>query len=622
MLQNIRDNSTGWISKTIIGLIVVLLSFTGFEAILSSTSNSNNAAKVNGEEITLGALAEAKSQQHRQLAQQFGADFDSSLIDDSLLTEAALQGLITQKLLLQAADQSGFSFPDAAVDQFILLAPEFQVDGQFNADRFDQVIRQMGYSRLQFRQMIEQELRTAQLRAGIAASAFITEQEARDFARLERQTRDFSMRLIEPEFDQVAVSSDEVEAYYNDNPQRFMTDEQVIAEYIVLEKSAFFDRVEVDESALDELYQAEIANLAEQRQAAHILIEINDEVTDEQALAKAEQLLERLNKGEDFAALAKQASDDIGSAAQGGDLGFAAPGIYEAEFEDALYALDKGQVSAPVRTDYGWHLIKLLDIRTADIPSFASLKDKLMENLKTERVEQRFVEVIRDLEGLAYESADLQQPAHELSLTIQESEPFGRQGAQDLFANRQVIEAAFSVEVLEEGANSAVLELDPETAVVLRVKEHLRPEQIPFAQVSTEIQEQLIAQKAIELARQQGEALLAQLQGAESLTQAELDEHWQVIEAATRDLDGVDPQVLQTLFKMPRPADNSVEFAGIALNSGQYAVVRLTGVNDGATDLTDEELDQYQQVLASRAGQVDFSALMHQLELDAKIERY
>ena len=430
------------------------------------------------------------------------------------------------------------------------------------------------------------------------------------------------MRLIEPEFDQVAVSSDEVEAYYNDNPQRFMTDEQVIAEYIVLEKSAFFDRVEVDESALDELYQAEIANLAEQRQAAHILIEINDEVTDEQALAKAEQLLERLNKGEDFAALAKQASDDIGSAAQGGDLGFAAPGIYEAEFEDALYALDKGQVSAPVRTDYGWHLIKLLDIRTADIPSFASLKDKLMENLKTERVEQRFVEVIRDLEGLAYESADLQQPAHELNLTIQESEPFGRQGAQDLFANRQVIEAAFSVEVLEEGANSAVLELDPETAVVLRVKEHLRPEQIPFAQVSTEIQEQLIAQKAIELARQHGEALLAQLQDAESLTQAELDEHWQVIEAATRDLDGVDPQVLQTLFKMPRPADNSVEFAGIALNSGQYAVVRLTGVNDGATDLTDEELDQYQQVLASRAGQVDFSALMHQLELDAKIERY
>ena len=154
MLQKIRDNSTGWISKSIIGLIVVLFSFTGFEAIMGSTSNSNNVAKVNGEEITLDALAEAKSLQRRQLIEQFGRDFDTNLIDDQLLSEAALQGLISRKLLVQAADQSGLAFSSAAVDQFILLAPEFQVDGQFNADRFDQVIRQMGYTRLQFRRMM------------------------------------------------------------------------------------------------------------------------------------------------------------------------------------------------------------------------------------------------------------------------------------------------------------------------------------------------------------------------------------------------------------------------------------------------------------------------------------
>ena len=173
MLQNIRDNSTGWISKSIIGLIVVLFAFTGFDAILGSTSNSNNAAKVNGEEITLDALAEAKNLQRRQLLQQFGKDFDASLIDDALLSEAALKGLISRKLLVQAADQSGFAFSSALIDQFILLAPEFQVDGKFNADRFDQVIRQMGYTRLQFRHMIEQEMRTGQLRAGIAATAFV-----------------------------------------------------------------------------------------------------------------------------------------------------------------------------------------------------------------------------------------------------------------------------------------------------------------------------------------------------------------------------------------------------------------------------------------------------------------
>ena len=198
MLQNIRDNSTGWISKSIVGLIVVLFAFTGFEAIISSGSNSNNAAKVNGEEITLDALAEAKNLQRRQLMQQFGKDFDANLIDDALLSESALKGLIARKLLVQAANKSDFAFSSASVDQFMLTAPEFQENGQFNADRFDQVIRQMGYSRLQFRQMIEQEMRTSQLRAGIAGSAFVTEQEAQDFARLERQTRDFSILTIAP----------------------------------------------------------------------------------------------------------------------------------------------------------------------------------------------------------------------------------------------------------------------------------------------------------------------------------------------------------------------------------------------------------------------------------------
>ncbi len=374
MLQNIRDNSTGWISKSIIGLIVVLFAFTGFDAILGSTSNSNNAAKVNGEEITLDALAEAKNLQRRQLLQQFGKDFDASLIDDALLSEAALKGLISRKLLVQAADQSGFAFSSALIDQFILLAPEFQVDGKFNADRFDQVIRQMGYTRLQFRQMIEQEMRTGQLRAGIAATAFVTEQEAQAFADLERQTRDFAMLTIKPELDKVAVTEDEVKAYYDENSSEFLTQEQVVVEYVELEKSAFFDQVVVDDAALQELYQAEIANLVEQRHAAHILFEVTADVTDEQAKAAAQSAIERINAGEEFAAVAKEVSDDIGSAEQGGDLGFAAQGVYDPAFEDALYALENGQISAPVRTDYGWHVIKLLGVQAAGCSKLCQLE--------------------------------------------------------------------------------------------------------------------------------------------------------------------------------------------------------------------------------------------------------
>ncbi len=622
MLQNIRDNSTGWISKSIIGLIVVLFAFTGFDAILGSTSNSNNAAKVNGEEITLDALAEAKNNQRRQLIQQFGQDFDTNLIDESLLSEAALKGLITRTLLVQAADQSDFAYSSAAIDQFILLAPEFQDNGQFSADRFDQVIRQMGYTRLQFRKMIEEEMRTNQLRAGIGASAFVTQQEANAFARLERQTRDFSMLSIKPDFDQVAVSAEQIETYYNDHKTDFMTDEQVIVEYIEFKKSTLFDQVTVDDGQLQELYQAEIANLAEQRRAAHILIEISDDVTDEQARTKAEEAIARINAGESFAAVATELSDDLGSAQQGGDLGFATQGVYEPEFEEALYALEQDQISEPVRTEYGWHVIQLLDIEEADIPTFDSLKDKLAQSLKAQEVEQRFVETIKDLEGLAYESADLQQPASELGLDIQVSEAFGREGKEGLFANRQVLAAAFSTEVLEEGANSLVIELDPETIIVLRVKDHLRPQQIELAEVRQQIEQQLVNKQAIEQAQTRGTALLARLKESQAPVTQTQEAEWQTVEAAMRDQENVDPQVLQTLFKMPKPEVDSAQFAGLSLADGSYVVLQLTGVSDPETPLNAEELAQYQQILASRAGQVDFNALMQQLELDAKIQRF
>ena len=622
MLQNIRDNSTGWISKSIIGLIVVLFAFTGFDAILGSTSNSNNAAKVNGEEITLDALAEAKNLQRRQLLQQFGKDFDASLIDDALLSEAALKGLISRKLLVQAADQSGFAFSSALIDQFILLAPEFQVDGKFNADRFDQVIRQMGYTRLQFRHMIEQEMRTGQLRAGIAATAFVTEQEAQAFADLERQTRDFATLTIKPALDKVTVTDEDAKTYYSENASEFLTPEQVVVEYIELDKKAFFDQVTVDDAALQEMYQAEIANLAEQRHAAHILFEVSGDVTEAQAKEAAQNAIERINAGEDFAAVAKEMSDDIGSAEQGGDLGFAAQGVYDPAFEDALYALEKEQVSVPVRTDYGWHVIKLLDVQAADIPTFASLKDKLSQDLKTQQVEQRFVEAVRDLESAAYESADLQQPASELGLEIKVSEPFGREGLEGLFANRQVLQAAFSTEVLEEGANSTAIELDPETTVVLRVKEHKRPEPIEFAEVSTQIREQLIAQRAIEHARSQGEALLSSLQEGQTSVEQAQQEAWQVVEAATRGQENIDPEVLQALFKMPKPETGAAKFAGLNLSNGDYVVVRLTGVNAADVSLSGSELKQYRDILASRAGQVDFNAFLQQLELDAKIQRF
>ena len=176
MLQNIRDNSQGWIAKTIIGIIVALMAFTGIEAIFqASTNTKQDVAKVNGEVITQTELSQAVDMQRRQLMQQLGKDFDASLLDEKLLRDAALKGLIDRKLLLQGAADSKFGFSEAALDQVILQTPEFQVDGKFSAERFDQVIRQLGYSRLQFRQMLTQEMLIGQVRAGIAGSGFVTD---------------------------------------------------------------------------------------------------------------------------------------------------------------------------------------------------------------------------------------------------------------------------------------------------------------------------------------------------------------------------------------------------------------------------------------------------------------
>jgi peptidyl-prolyl cis-trans isomerase D len=623
MLQNIRDNSQGWIAKTIIGVIVALMALTGFDAIFKATTHSNEAAKVNGEEISQNELSQAVDMQRRQLMQQLGKDFDASLLDEKMLREAALKGLIDRKLLLQGAVDSKFAFSEAALDQVILQTPEFLVDGKFSPERFDQVIRQLGYSRLQFRQMLAQEMLIGQLRAGLAGSGFVTDAQVLAFARLEKQTRDFASLNIKLDPAAVKLTDDEVKAYYDEHAKEFMTPDQVVVDYLELKKASFFDQVSVKDEDLQAQYQKETANLSEQRRAAHILIEVNDKVNEAQAKAKIDEVQQRLAKGESFEALAKEFSQDPGSAANGGDLGYAGPGVYDPTFEKALYALNKDQVSAPVRTDFGWHLIKLLGVEAPQVPSFASLKDKLTKELKAQQVEQRFVEATKQLEDSSFEASDLAQPAQELKLTVHTSAPFGREGGEGVAANRAVVQAAFSPEVLDEGGNSTAIELDPETVVVLRAKEHRKPEQLPLESVAASIRTQLTKEHASADAKTKAEALIASLRdGKTPLDKAVDGQNWKATKAATRGQEGVDPAVLQALFRMPKPAaKDKPSFNSVTLADGSLVIVRLDGVNEAAAP-SEEEKTQYRRFLASRIGQQDFAAYRKQLESQADIKRF
>lgn len=617
MLQNIRDNSQGWIAKTIIGVIVVLMALTGFDAIIQSTSNSQNAADVNGEKITQSSLNAAVDMQRRQLIQQFGKDFDASLLDDKLLRQASLDSLVDRTLLLQGAKEAGMGFSDASLDQLILQTPAFQVDGKFNAARFDQILQQQGMGRMEFRERLKQDVLVSQLQASLAASNFVTDAELENFVRLDKQTRDFASQTIHIDTKSIDISDDELKAYYDEHKDQYMSPEQVVVEYVELRKESFFAQAEASDEELQALYQKEIANLAEQRRAAHILLEVNDKLSDEQAKAKLAEVAERLKQGEDFAKLAEEVSQDPGSASNGGDLGFAGPGVYDPEFEKSLYALKKDEVSAPVRSSFGWHLIKLLDVQAPEVPSFDSLKAKLEREVKAQQVEQRFVEAAKELEEASFEASDLAQPAQELGLQVQTSGAFGREGGEGVAANRQVVQAAFSPEVLEDGANSGAIELDPDTTLVLRVKEHKKPTLLPLEEVSVGIRDTLSRKKASEAAKAEGEALLAQLRdgGASG-------KDWKVVEAATRSQEGVEPEVLQALFRMAKPEDGKSSFAGLTLNNGDYVVLRLDGVGQAKAELSAEEKTSYRRFLASRAGQQDFAAYREQLKESADIERF
>jgi peptidyl-prolyl cis-trans isomerase D len=619
MLQNIRDNSQGWIAKTIIGLIVVLMALTGVDAIVTGTSNNQSAAQVNGESISLNQLSQAVEMQRRQLLQQLGQGFDASALDEKLLREASLKGLIERALLLQGATDAKFAFSQQALDQVIVQTPDFLVDGRFSAERFDQVLRQLGYSRLQFRQMLEQEMLIGQLRAGLSGSSFATDEEAAAFARLEKQTRDFSQYRIKADAAKVQLSDDDVKAFYEANKSQFTSPEQVVLEYVELKKEAFFSEIKVSEDDLSAAYNAQVDSLEEQRQAAHILIEVAAGASDEQAKNQIETIQKRLQQGEDFAALAKQFSQDTGSAKEGGNLGYAGKGVYDPAFEQALYALRQGEVSAPVRTAFGWHLIKLLGVQTPQVPSFSSVREKLEHDLKSQRADQRFIEVSKQLEDAAFESSDLTQPAQELGLSVQTSEAFGRQGdRQGIGSNRQVVQAAFSQEVLDDGSNSSAIELDPNTLVVVRVKEHRKPEQLMLEQVGDSIRRQLAQSRAADAAKAAGEALIVALRDGKP----EGGVTWTHFEASGRNQDGVDPRVLQALFRMPRPEGDQPQFAGLSLNGGDFVVLRLNGVSEPVSLTAEQDKVQYRRFLSSRTGQQDFAAFRKLLETKADIERY
>tara|TARA_R100001377_G_scaffold83288_1_gene64601 strand:+ start:1641 stop:3527 length:1887 start_codon:yes stop_codon:yes gene_type:complete len=583
MLQTIRENSQGLIAKVIIGFIIAVMALFGVESIVGGLANNGTVAEVNGEKITEPELATNV----QNLLASVGGDLGD--LDEGLLRQIALNQLVEDRLMRQATQDANMTISSDAIDRQIINSPQFQIGGVFNSDLALRTMATQGFTVQGYRAALEQQMVVGQLVNAFASTSFVTEAELDRMAALSSQTRDFRFVSVtlgnrtmgEP------IPAEQIEAYYQNNEAQFMLDEEVSIKYVVLDKSAIFDEVSVNEAAVRAQYDVESSafNSASQRRASHILLETGSGLTEEEAMSQAADLKSRLDAGEDFGALALEASSDTISAQEGGDIGYTDGSAFPTAVEEALNALEVGEVSAPVLSEFGVHLVKLTENTVNEYPPFEEVAERIRRDLSTAEVDALYFSRLEDLANLAFETTGLDDISSELGLEVVDSELFSRLGGStDITSNANIIAAAFSDETLLDGNNSDVIELGDNRAVVLHVGQHNESTLQPLEEVRGEIAAILRTELEKERASALGQSLLSSLQAGTSIDDVLVENELQWIEQddATRDQPGLNGEVLQSVFSMPSPTEGESIYNGFSLSNGTYIVLELQEVTRGS----------------------------------------
>ena len=580
MLQNIRDKIEGPLAKVILALIVIPFAAFGIDAFF--TGGVPEVARVNGEAVTEPELAQNIELERRRLLAQMQDNVDASLLDEARLRGPVLETLIDRKLLRQVAERSGFRVGDAMLNQLIVDNESFHENGVFSQARFQGILASNGMSPAQFKDLMREELMISQVTNGLEISEFATDVEMGNVARLTQQTLDVQYFSVPVEGAEagVAVPDDRIAAYYEENKSEFRTEETLQVEYVELKLADLFQPVAGEEVRAEYERRRESFEGAEERHAAHIMLA---SLPDAEAQARLAALRERASAGEDFATLARDNSEDAGSAPTGGDLGFSRGDAFPAEFEAALKSLKPGEVSPPVKTDSGWHLVKLLELRQQTAPSFDEMRASIETELQRRAAEPVFVERSDRLADLTFNSDDLAEASGELGLERKLSPEFGRRGGEGMFADARVIAAAFGEDVLANRQNSERIELDDEHVVVLRLKEHKPSRQQELAEVEARIRDLLRESMVREKVRAQAEQLLARLDQGQSIEQIAKAGGYEpkLVKHYGRDAPGIPAELGEALFKTPRGADGSGRGTVVAA-SGDALVYRFENFRDGA----------------------------------------
>lgn len=627
MLQTIHDKSKGILGIVIVILIGATFALWGIGDYLGGATEKA-AAKVDDMEISQGEYEQALARQRQNMEQRFGGQLPESPLFEQQMKEQVIEQLISQRVLLKMAEEQGYRIADPILAQRIRNMEAFQQDGVFMQDNYQAIVESTGMAVKEFENRFRQDLKIQQLQDGLSASAFLGKIELELINRLQRQQRDFAYLSFSAAdyMNGAEVTEAEIEEAYEANRGRYMHPESMSVSYVELTAESMAKEVDVDEEAVRRMYDDYVSSLAgrEQRKASHILIAAsstdNDELQNKQA--KAESLLTRIQSGENFADLAKELSDDPGSASRGGDLGWVSRGMMVPEFEKALFALAKGAVSGVVKSSYGFHVIRLDDIKAEAIDSFETKRAELETQYRAQIIEDRFYEQSELMATTAYENdGSLQPVADALGLSVKTSPQFNRQAGTGIAMNEKVRKAAFDAAVKTDGRNSDIIEVAKQHAVVLRVNTHTPAKQKTLDEVKNLVASTLRAEKARAAAESAAADALKRLEAGESLVDVAKATDGKLTDAGKidRSNQATDPQILSAVFSMSKPASGKAGYRQIETAMGS-AVIALRAVESNA-QASAEDLAILSGQFAGQQANLEMSALVDYLKSQADINR-
>jgi len=620
MLQNIRQHTQGTTARLMIGLIVIAFAGWGVRSILVN-GGGNEIADVNGEKISPQELQLAIQNQKRRLFAIYGNSIDPAMLDEEQLKPRSLEALINRKLLLQSARAMGLAISEREIGSVIGHMSQFQVDGVFSPDLYKSTLSQAGFTTASYKLSLRDDLMLNQVSAGLGASEFVTPAELAINARIMSEHRDFSYFTIPREkFSAVPAATDQqIKQYYEEHLDEYRTPESVDLEYIDLTPEDFFQPVE--ESALREAYEIakQDPQYRTQYRVSHILFQPDGKGDVDERIAAAQQ---KLSSGVPFADVAREFSDDVGSAAKGGDLGYTSGDTFPEKMEAAIAKLEPGVVSKPVKTEAGTHLLLVTERKPAEVPSFEDMRAELEKGIQATEARDELLRTVESLKDLTFNTDGLDGPAKDLGLKVETQPSVTRNQAEGLFANPELLKAAFSDDVFTAGHNSDVIELPNDQFVVLRVSNHHPSELKPIDSVRDSIVAAIESDAMDAALAAEAKKALAQLNSGEGIKQVAENGNYEVVDelAVQRNNNTIPPEILHRVFELPDPGKGATSADFISTPGGDATVIDLQRVTPGEyTELSESDQQQLRQSLTAELGNLVFQEYQRELRERAEI---